>query len=86
MKTPRNILYILDNKGESFDRYTVVTKDREHIYHHCLCLSDNCDQPNGFSQWNLALLDGANYKPLGESRSFESLPNNVKKHIIKQLR
>lgn len=78
---------IYDNGGKTWDRYTVIS-DIGMKYppingmRECLCLSDNCDQPNGFSQWSHCKLG----KHLGKLvRNLEWLPENVQKHIKERL-
>lgn len=77
-----NIHAIYDNGGETWDRYTVLT---EPYYFGKSCdslgLSDNCDQPNGFSQW----CEAYEGKHLGKKIKLEQLPENVQNHIIKRL-
>lgn len=65
---------VYDNNGESADRYTVVFKRGGFA----LGLSDDCDKPNGFSQyfeWN-----GYNVF-MGNKIKFSDLPDNVRNHI-----
>ena len=63
---------IHDNKGKTFDRYTVVFDDGS-----ALGLSHNPDSPLGFSQWGLAA-EGVDF---GKSISFQELPQRVQEHI-----
>lgn len=63
---------IYDNKGKTFDRYTVVFDDGS-----ALGLSHNPDSPVGFSQWGEAT-EGSH---LGKTISFEELPQRVQQHI-----
>lgn len=63
---------IFDNRGRTFDRYTVILEDGL-----ALGLSLNPDSPIGFSQWGEAV-EGYH---LGERISFEELPEIVQKHV-----
>jgi hypothetical protein len=63
---------IHDNKGKTFDRYTVVFEDGM-----ALGLSHNPDSPIGFSQWGSA----AEGVDLGKTISLEELPERVHQHI-----
>lgn len=64
---------IYDNKGKTFDRYTVVFDDGS-----ALGLSNNPDSPVGFSQWCCCVARGVD---LGKRIAFEELPQRVKQHI-----
>jgi hypothetical protein len=91
-KIQYKIYKIWDNGG--FDRYTVTfkyqikdnTKYKKLMANYkmleCLCLSDNCNMPNGFSQWS-SCQDG---KHLGELIDFENLPENVQNHIKNRMK
>ncbi len=75
---------IFDNP-EFFDRYTVVTD--EYTFDNCylfdaLTLSENCDSPQGFSQW-CQVQTGDH---LGDYIDFCDLPENVQKHITRRLK
>lgn len=74
---------IYDNGGKTWDRYTVIIEGW-HFGKSCeaLGLSDNCDSPQGFSQFG----DVYEGKHLGKVISFDNLPDNVQNHIIKRLR
>lgn len=77
---------IYDNGGKTWDRYTVFPGDTTDLTHgtwnDCLCLSDNCDSPDGFSQWS----EGQIGSHLGKLvRNLEWLPENVQKHIKERL-
>ena len=63
---------IYDNRGKTFDRYTVVFDDGS-----ALGLSHNPDSPVGFSQWGSV----AESVDLGKPITFQELPENVRKHI-----
>ena len=89
------ILYVYDNEGNTFDRYTIIFKrGRNDILYKCLALSFNCDSPQGFSQWDTISYD---YFPfnligfplfdsyLGKQIRFDDLPLNVKKHIKERI-
>lgn len=67
---------IYDNKGRTFDRYTVILSDGS-----ALGLSDNPDSPLGFSQWG----DAVEGSHLGERISLKELPENVREHIKRRL-
>ena len=76
------ICKIYDNGGKTIDRYTILT---EPFYFGKSCealgLSDDCDSPQGFSQWSEAF-DGEH---LGKEVRFDELPQNVQDHIIRRL-
>lgn len=82
-------LVIYDN-DETMDRYTVLVEHASPLecsFHAeknlwvCLGLSDNCDSPQGFSQWGFAVPG----KRLGTIIHFLELPGNVQKHIAEML-
>ena len=51
---------IHDNKGKTFDRYTVIMEDGS-----ALGLSHNPESPIGFSQWGEAVAEGVDLgKPI----------------------
>lgn len=85
-----HLLEIYDSDSEC-DRYTVITEhasalecrlqDKENLWT-CLCLSDNCDSPGGFSQWGYCALPNDR---LGERIHFLELPDRVQKHIVERL-
>ena len=62
-----------DNKGKTFDRFTIILDDGS-----ALGLSHNPDSPVGFSQWCGAVAEGVD---LGKPITFQELPENVRKHI-----
>jgi hypothetical protein len=64
---------IHDNKGKTFDRYTVILDDGS-----ALGLSHNPDSPLGFSQWCDAVAEGVD---MGKNILFENLPLRVQQHI-----
>ena len=68
---------IHDNKGKTFDRYTVIMEDGS-----ALGLSHNPDSPVGFSQWCGAVAEGVD---LGKNISFEDLPESIQRHIKLRL-
>jgi hypothetical protein len=72
------IAKVYDNGGQTFDRYTITFKDSSDA----LGLSENCDSPQGFSQFGVAV-DG---RHLGRQISFEDLPENVKRHTNQRIR
>ena len=69
---------IYDNKGESSDRYTVIFQSERFP---ALNLSDNCDSPQGFSQFS-EIVEGPH---LGEEISTLDLPENVRKHLKERM-
>lgn len=83
---------IYDNGGKTWDRYTVIPDPHKlhdvymsggvHKMTECLGLSDNCDQPTGFSQWS-ECQPGTHLGKL--VRNLEWLPENVQKHIKERL-
>lgn len=68
---------IYDNKGRTFDRYTIVFDDDS-----ALGLSHNPDSPIGFSQWCAHVDAGTD---LGKTISFEELPESVQRHITMRI-
>ena len=73
---------IWDNEGETFDRYTVVTTEEEHLgLNAALGLSHNPQSPQGFSQWTTAQ-EG---KHLGKRVKFEDLSKHLQEHITGRL-
>ena len=74
---------IYDNGGKTWDRYTVIIEGW-HFGKSCevLGLSDNCDSPQGFSQFG----EGYDGDHLGKIISFDDLPDNVQNHIIERLK
>ena len=73
---------IYDNGGKTFDRYTVVLPVvNANGLHDCLGLSDNCDSPQGFSQWS----ECTEGKHLGKLTTFWKLPIVVKNHIVGRI-
>ena len=72
------IAKVYDNGGQTFDRYTIIFEGHPDA----LGLSENCDSPQGFSQFGVAV-DG---RHLGRQISFEDLPENVKRHTNQRIR
>jgi len=68
---------VFDNGGATFDRYTIIFEDRPDA----LGLSGNCDSPQGFSQFGVAI-EG---RHLGKRISFKDLPENVRLHIYQRI-
>ena len=68
---------VFDNSGATFDRYTIIFEDR----FDALELSDNCDSPQGFSQFGVAV-EG---RHLGGQIQFAYLPENVKLHAYERI-
>jgi hypothetical protein len=71
-----HIKSIYDNKGKTFDRYTLILSDGT-----ALGLSANPDSLQGFSQWG----DAVEGSHLGKRISFKELPENVRRHIESRL-
>ena len=71
-KGKMQIKSIYDNKGKTFDRYTVILSDGT-----ALGLSFNPDSPQCFSQWG----DAVEGSHLGQRITLKELPENVRKHI-----
>ena len=81
---------VYDNGGKTFDRYTVVFKDRQLYpdginYYEGLGLSFNPDDPQGFSQHTVVHPDHLKTNGLGRKISFSDLPENVQKHVLKRI-
>ena len=72
------IAKVYDNGGQSFDRYTIIFES----HGDALGLSDNCDNPQGFSQFGVAV-EG---RHLGREISLAGLPENVRRHIRERTR
>lgn len=68
---------IHDNKGNTFDRYTVVFDDGS-----ALGLSHNPESPIGFSQWCCYVAEGVD---LGEKIRCRELPQRVRQHIKNRI-
>jgi len=68
---------VFDNGGQTFDRYTVIFKDRTEA----LGLSNNCDSSQGFSQFGVAI-EG---RHLGRQISFADLPENIRNHVRNRI-
>lgn len=80
------ILEVRDNGGESFDRFTIVLKEKEQcandVLNTMLGMSINPTDPLGFSQCS----NGHPGDHLGKLIDFFELPENVQKHVIDRLR
>lgn len=80
-------VYDLGDESEYADRYTILfsKKDFPEVskpqYVQSLGMSGNPDHPQGVSQWGEAL-PGSH---LGKKIKWDSLPDNIKTHIIKRL-
>ena len=74
---------IWDNKGESYDRYTVIFEniDRELELNHCLSVSSDPDSIQGYSNFSYGLAGDH----LGERVTFEALPEDIQKHIGRRI-
>jgi len=71
------IAKVCDNKGKSFDRYTIIFGGGSDA----LGLSHNCDSPQGFSQFGVAI-DG---RHPGREITFKDLPQNVRLHVLQRI-
>ena len=71
------IAKVYDNSGQTFDRYTIIFKEHSEA----LGLSNNCDSPQGFSQFGVAI-EG---RHLGRQIAFADLPENVRLHIYERI-
>jgi hypothetical protein len=78
---PIKIKEVYDNEGDSFDRYTIVTNQSDGKYSLCLCLNENPDSPQGFSQFS----DCISGPHLGKKIKFTDLPSKVRIHAKKRL-
>jgi hypothetical protein len=79
---PNEIKAIYDNQ-KTLDRYTIVSN--EHVRPTtwaALVLSQDPDWPQGVSQWTEVVLPNPN---IGREISWEDLPSNVQRHIIRRL-
>lgn len=75
---------VYDNGGKTFDRYTVVCDNDEYPTHEMcpmLALSSDPTSPQGFSQHT----EGHEGRHLGKRVAFESLPENIQRHITYRL-
>jgi len=81
-----------DNKGQSFDRYTVVITGR---YRHrtegefcILGMSANPFHPQGFGQhqFSEAIIDKPSYSHLGKKVRFTDLPEKCQELVISDYR
>lgn len=73
---------IYDNGGDTFDRYTIVFKQKLDNHNWCLVLSHNPQEIQGFSSF-AKCIDGDPL--LGKKIKFGDLPENVQKHIKKRI-
>lgn len=73
---------IYDNGGNTFDRYTVVLKQKLGNHNWCLVLSHNPHEIQGFSSF-AKCMDGDPL--LGSKINFEDLPENIQKHIKRRI-
>jgi hypothetical protein len=74
------IIAIYDNSGKTMDRYTVVFdtySNEKHTQYDCLGMSNNPDDPQGFSQMFDCILG----KHLGKRIKFSDLPQNIQMHV-----
>lgn len=88
---PRFVCY--DNGGETYDRYTVIPRDRAfdslvvrrrvgRPLRMCLGMSEGPTEPLGFSQWT----HGQAGPHLGRKLPFSALPKTIQRHIIARCR
>lgn len=63
-----------DNKGATFDQYTVYFNDGTY-----LGMSDNPTHPQGFSQW------GEGYATPDDVCDFADLPEHIQTHAISRF-
>ncbi len=68
---------VFDNGGATFDRHTIIFEGRSDA----LGLSDNCNSPQGFSQFGV-VIEG---RHLGRQIQFADLPENVRLHIYERI-
>lgn len=77
---------VYDNKGESYDRYTVFHEDIGNLEDspskEALSLSHNPESPNGVSLFTLAV-EGEH---LGDLIAFKELPDNIQAHIVTRFK
>ena len=81
------ILAVYDHGDSTADRYTVVLDcpdygaGSEETEYTALGLSTDCDSPQGFSQWDTAIIG----PHLGKEISIDNLPENVKRHALARI-
>ena len=78
MKKPNCVTSIYDNEGDTLDRYTVFTDQREGDYWEALAIGND---PRGFSQFTT----GQKGAHLGKLITFDDLPELIQQHIINRL-
>ena len=71
------IIGVYDNE-KTIDRYTVIFNE-DNLF---LCVSHNCNSPQGFSQSGQGKLQT---KYLGKKIKFSELPKHVQKHIKERM-
>jgi len=80
---------ILDNRGETVDRYTVILLDTlNNGFYDCLGLSDNPTEPLGFSQFSTCSEDWANDAVEGGldfEMSLSDLTPELQQHIKSRI-
>lgn len=80
---PDYVYDCLDNGGKTADRYTILFGgwlfDALENSYPALGLSDDCDRPNGYSQWTM--VKHYNKSVYGKRIHWKDLPTNVRKHI-----
>lgn len=77
-----SVFKVWDNKGETLDRYTVVSKKekvKRNGFIECLCLSENGLGVSEFSE----CITG---KHLGKRIEFSSLSKDLQNHIINRYK
>lgn len=75
------VLYVFDNGGVTVDRYTLITNQKAGGYWLGLTLSQNCDSPQGVSNWVPCELGGH----LGKGITFSQLPKKVQDHALLRI-
>lgn len=93
------MIRVFDNKGKTFDRYTVVIYEEDNgtdpQYGSVFGMSSNADSPNGFNQYNgsvaelpaiLDVLFGGKDKNIGHEVQIADLPEEVRIAIGKRLK
>jgi hypothetical protein len=94
---PEYILDVFDNKGKTFDRYTVLfcgsllgwmpleQRTYANTYIQYLDMSDNPTHPQGFSQWGEMTAPQAaayRYRDGHQRIRWLDLPEHIRKHVI----
>ena len=78
---------VYDNGGKTVDRYTVVFDKIENSRNVCLELSENPDNPQGFSQFGECVEElRLGEESFGKRIKFKNLPKNVQCHVRARIR